>query len=426
MRQLTGPQLAAIKSELLTLCKIVTITQTNGVVVKLTDHDIDVSGYKSQFGLELSAILAQLGAGGQTGTVTCLPDRNIPGQGGITYQDIEAGYFDNASIQIAITDYTNFDLMLLCTGTIVDAKLGNASTIELTVNTPLNTERPICGDTISTTCRADFGDSKCKMDLTQMVDGPHVFAALDAQSFLMTRDEHTPPGYYNNGTCYFTSGTNKGTGYEILSTSLQTNDNPNETITLKVPMANQPAKGDAIVLYPGCDKVFSSGCSYWRNTQNFQGEPFALDPSDVLPTSINGDGTVSGINTGLPASVNWWLAQYMSVGFGKTVTLASGSRILSEVSAADSDFYDTVVTHDVYQAIYNACGGAAAVSAMDGTLTPVDATAKAALANANWLVPLNLAVGPVSIQGDGNVANTNQLIQNALAPVFFANPPPPG
>ena len=414
MRNLSASQQASFSNDVLTICSLAEIIVNDGTLVYLTDHDVDLGDYKSSFGLDLSAILMQLGGTGQTATVTMLPDNGRGG--GITFGMVEQGLLDSALVKIYWTDYTKspLDPILVTQGYISECTYGSASLFTFTINTKLSIPVNLCADVLQATCRVDFGSPQCGIDLTNMVDGPHVWAPIDAQSFIMTRDEATPAGYYNNGTLYFQTGANKGSGYEILTVS-DPDANNRETVFLKVPIAFDVEQGDYFFLYPGCDKVISSGCTYWNNTVNFQGEPFTADFTAILPPAPGTVVPTSGINTGLPAICNWWLTQYIQTGFGQTITFESGTVMSDNMASGTHTYTGTIIPPDAYAAIYNGLGGSAAVAAFDGTLTPTDQTSVAALVAAGYTVPINLTLYPVTV----NEAELELQIETTLLPFFF-------
>jgi uncharacterized phage protein (TIGR02218 family) len=283
MRQLTDDQSASFKSELLTLAMLLELTLNDGTSVKLTNHDADVGDYKSTFGLDIDNITLQLGGAGQTTTASVLPDLDNIG-GGITVSQIESNALDGCYARVSLIDWSKPGAtpFIMLTGYVDEAKYGNAGKLNMSLLTPLNKSRPICKDIVSQMCRADFGDERCGIKVDDgMIDGPHVEAPINDQCFLLSSDEQTPRNYYNNGTCYFTSGANKGLGYEILATTADPSTTDNETLFLKVPLVFPVQAGDTMELYPGCDKVLTSGCTFWNNQHNFQGEPYTVDPSKV-------------------------------------------------------------------------------------------------------------------------------------------------
>lgn len=411
MRNLSQQQRASFTSDLLTIATLLDLTLNDGRVVKLTNHDVDIGQYKSGYGLDTSNVTLQLGGAGQTCSASMLP---VIGSAtdGIDYFDLESGALDGAFAQLSFIDWSlpTAQALLIFTGSCSEAKYGTAGAIELTLNTPLSQDRPICGDLMSKTCRADFGDSRCTVDIASMVDGVHVFAPIDAQSFKVTRDEVTPAGYYNNGTVFFNTGDNKGLGYEIQTVS-KADSNGRETLTTKVPLAFDVAAGDYILLYPGCDKRIDGGCTYWNNTDNFQGEPFIADQSNILPppTERTGDTSDQGqINTGLTVAMNWALTQYIKLAFNLDITFYPGF-LYNYVN--DGALPGPFVNFDVYTAIFNAVGGLNTVVAFDGTLQPKDTGRQALLTAAGFVSKLDLALSQ-DILADYYTPSAQQSLQD--------------
>jgi uncharacterized phage protein (TIGR02218 family) len=283
---------------------------TDGTVIKLTSHDVDVGDYLSDFGLDIAVIAMQLGGGGNSTTATVLPD--FDGKGGVTIPIIEGGLLDGCWAQVSLIDWAKPGAtpFILSTCYVNEAKYANAGKLELTLMTPLNKARPLCGDIVSQMCRADFGDALCGINIDDgMIDKPHVEAPINEQAFVLSNDEQTPKGFYNNGTVQFETGANAGLGYEILTITNDPSQNDNETLFTKVPMTFPVAAGDQLTLIPGCDKVLTSGCRYWHNEHNFQGEPYTYDRSntladgcDIFLTGATGNDGI-GIPIGFPVNV---------------------------------------------------------------------------------------------------------------------------
>ncbi len=442
MRGLSDDQKTSYDSDLLTIAELIDLVLNDGTIVKLTSHDVDVGPYLAGFGLDVSNVVLQLGGAGQTTTVNVLPNREDGSiTGGVTYTAIEAGLLDSCLATLSLIDWNNPGAipLVIFTGYCSEAKYGTAGTLELTLNTPMSVDRPICGDVLSQTCRADFGDARCGVDINPFVDGPHVYSPGDSQNLVLSRDEVTPPGFYNNGTVYFREGPNKGLGYEILTIGAA-DVNGREVLTTKVPLAFDPLPGDLLFLYPGCDKIITSGCTYWNNVQNFQGEPFVADQSNILPLASTKS---SGINTGMSAAENWILTQYIKVAFGFTVLFTAGTRLqtatgsysisgtnvggnnpnggsggTSHVVAAGKTFTGTLIPADAYTGIFNIVGGLSKVVAYDGTLKPIDPNAQAALVAAGFLLDVNLAASQVLFLIDGD----NDLTK--VKYTFYANGSP--
>lgn len=312
MRTLTSTQINALRQSSLTICFACVITEVDGTVLQFCDHDQDVDNYRANFGFDASSVATVLGGSPQAVSLSFLLSKQA--LKGITRNKLDRGQLDNAKLVVGLLDYEHveFGLFKMFTGYVTSASYADAGTVTLSASTNLGKVRTLCADKFSQTCRADFGDSLCKVDLSDKVDGPRVYDQVDIQSFTCTADERSPDGYYNNGTVYFTTGDARDTGYEILTN--QFGEDGHMLITLKVPLLADIKRFDHMLLYPGCDKVITSGCKYWKNTANFQGENFIADqqvsapPPNVTPdppvepdTSVDSTAVPPTADPGLPA-----------------------------------------------------------------------------------------------------------------------------
>lgn len=112
---------------------------------------------------------------------------------------------------------------------------------------------------ISRKCRAILGDSKCKIDISSFLEQTKILS-IDKNKIIIYKCSR-PDGYYNGGRLKDLSGNYS----EIVSYSR------NEIIIRA--KANLEI-GMKVILYPSCDKTFSSCLSKFDNAINFRGEPF--------------------------------------------------------------------------------------------------------------------------------------------------------
>ena len=123
-------------------------------------------------------------------------------------------------------------------------------------------------------CRADLGDSRCKINLTALTVTGTVTAATDCYGFTdSSRAEAS--GYWNGGLVLWTSGANAGRKMEIGSFAAG-------VFTLFLPMPGIIAVGDTYSLQPGCDKSFTTCKTRYGNGNNFRGEPYVPGTDQTL------------------------------------------------------------------------------------------------------------------------------------------------
>ena len=128
------------------------------------------------------------------------------------------------------------------------------------------------GELYSPTCRATFGDRRCKVDLAAYTMSGTVENVISRQVFVGSIDK--PSGYFSYGEIKWTSGKNKDLRMEIKEYS-----NRQFVLTLSMPHPIEP--GDTFSAIAGCDKAFSTCCKKFNNAINFRGEP-TVPGSDVL------------------------------------------------------------------------------------------------------------------------------------------------
>lgn len=211
----------------------------------------------------------------------------------ITDEDIRAGKYDNARIKswMAVPTDANFGFY----GTI---PLPGAFLGEITIRDGVYTAE-IRGlsyalqqsfvETYTPTCQADFGDSRCKLNLEPFRDGGRITSVASPNKVIaVALDSTNAAGRYTFGLITFTSGRNKGSSVEIRAWTGGTGTSGN--LTLYLPSGMPLEIGDTFTVLPGCDKSFNpttgQGCYQWNNTDNFRGFPFIPGVNFLLDYGI--------------------------------------------------------------------------------------------------------------------------------------------
>ena len=144
------------------------------------------------------------------------------------------------------------------------------------------------GDILTPTCRADFGDTKCRAvvpyewtTITAVGDDFHItvdLAAAHANDF------------YNYGQIEFQSGVLLG----IRPIEIFDYVGATGALTLLVPLPELPTIGDQVVIKRGCSKLLKSDdtakptCYGYGNVINFQGEPRMPTSDQYLKVPVPG------------------------------------------------------------------------------------------------------------------------------------------
>lgn len=268
--------LAHLAGEVTTIAYCWTITRTDGEVFRFTDHDetITIGGYD---------YLASAGMGGtdlqqdrslsvdNMEAVAFLDDDTI------TDADLRAGLFDGSGIDLFLVNWADTsmgNLKILSGWRFGQVEIRDAiCTVEMRgLGSKLGTN--IC-DLYSETCRADFGDAQCGVDLadsgnTQSGSVDSVPEAAPKQRFLVDSSIDMSDDQLVGGVLTWESGAaNDGLSMEIRAT-----DEPTGEITLFLPMPATIVVGDAFSIVRGCDKTFATCSGVFGNGVNFRGEPW--------------------------------------------------------------------------------------------------------------------------------------------------------
>lgn len=113
----------------------------------------------------------------------------------------------------------------------------------------------------SKTCRANFGDTKCKLDI-ELYSGEYTVGDVYGREVLINNIDKEN-GYFDTGSAF--SLTNSFCS-KIISQI-------NGKIELYKMPQNALKAGDKIKLSKGCDKSFTTCCIKFNNAVNFRGEP---------------------------------------------------------------------------------------------------------------------------------------------------------
>ncbi len=134
------------------------------------------------------------------------------------------------------------------------------------------------GELYSPTCRADFGDARCKIDLAAWTVTGSVTATPDesgARRFIdAVRTE--ADGHFDGGKLSWLSGDNAGLMMEVQSFA-------GGQFTLQLAMPYAIAPGDGYTATAGCRKRFTEDCqTRFDNALNFRGEPHVPGTDQML------------------------------------------------------------------------------------------------------------------------------------------------
>ncbi len=275
MKTAGSPLATHIAGETTTLATCWKVTRRDGAIFGFTDFDKDLTVdsllYQARSGYTRSAIHTIANLAVDNLDIESAIDSEI-----LSAADLRAGVWDGATVEIFLVNWGN-----LANGKII-LKRGTIGEVELK-DTVFRAELRGLSQALSQQivelytpdCRADLGDTRCKVNLAALTVTGAVTAVTDRRSFAdSARGESV--NHWNGGLLTWTSGANVGRKMEVKAFS------GGGAFTLFLPMPSIVAIGDNYSLRPGCDKKFSTCKDRYSNVKNFRGEPNVPGNDQVL------------------------------------------------------------------------------------------------------------------------------------------------
>lgn len=307
MKTVTPATAAHLALPVTSLCTCFLITRKDGQVLRFTDLDRDLvfggATYLSAVGYDRTAVANTAG-----GSVDNVEVQFVTlTSGAISRTDIEAGLYDYASVRMFAVNWAAPDdgAVAIREGflgelTLTDTGIGRG---ELRGLTQVFQRRFI--ELYSPTCRADFGDTRCKFALETVTVLGTVTAVTDRRNFTATLAPYgspastvgsgSPPavhdGDYDGGVLRFSTGANTAKPIEVRNfhdgSGSPSTGNPVFVLFLPTPFDIQV--GDQFLVYPGCDKELATCRDRWNNVKNFRGEPYVPGTDVLLNVNLPND-----------------------------------------------------------------------------------------------------------------------------------------
>ena len=277
---------AKLDSGLTTLCRCWIITRGDGVVQGFTDHDEDVTigsvTCAAGTGLTGSEATQKLGLAVDTSEISGALSADT-----LNEDDLAAGRYDAAAVEVWLTDWSEPDLrVLIAKGSLGEVKReGTAFSAELRGLSDRLSQQT--GRLFTTTCSADLGDARCKIDLTAPAyRGSGIVASVTAtSSFTASGLDAFDVGWFSAGKLTFTGGANTGSSVEVKT---HRNDGV-VLLDLWQAMPEPVTAGDAFVVTAGCDKTFATCHGRFANVVNFRGFPHIPGNDFVMTYPVQGE-----------------------------------------------------------------------------------------------------------------------------------------
>jgi uncharacterized phage protein (TIGR02218 family) len=286
MRTIPSALQAKLETGCTSLCRCFIVTRGDGVVQGFTDHDEDVVvgavTCAAGTGLSASEATQKLGLAADATEFSGALAADT-----LNEDDLAAGRYDAATVELWLVDWSEPELrVLVAKGAIGEVKReGNAFTAEVRGLSERLAQQT--GRLYATTCSADLGDARCKIDLTAPAfRGDGTVAAVTAtSSFTASGLAAFADGWFTGGKVTFTSGANAGASVEVKTHR----NGAAVTFDLWQAMAEPIAAGDTFTVTAGCDKAFATCHDRFDNVVNFRGFPHIPGNDFVIGYPVQGE-----------------------------------------------------------------------------------------------------------------------------------------
>ncbi len=170
MRKLTAQQDAEFRSTVSTLCWAWRLIRKDGVRLGFTDHDEDIAfgglRYEAKSGFDAGSLEQDIGF-----SVNSARADGLFSSEAITPQDLRAGLYDGASVDLFRVNWQNPSSALhIANWTLGDVSFGEVGFEAELIGRTAKLDRST-GRVFSRRCDAEFGDSRCGVNLAAFPNG---------------------------------------------------------------------------------------------------------------------------------------------------------------------------------------------------------------------------------------------------------------
>jgi len=273
-RALNGTIANDFASNVMTFCRCWEITKTDSSVIRLTDHDKDVTfqgnTHSSTSGFSISTLEATENVVPANADLSVLLTTNV-----IEEPDIVRGVLDGATVKIWLVNYlTPANYMSLPGGILSKVESDNSSHAVfelLSLESMLNQN---VGRVCTPICDADVGDARCGVNLTShTVTG--TITSVTSNSIFTDSSRAESDDHFNRGKLTWTFGNNAGLEYEVK-------DFGSGRFEIIGVCPEDVQVGDTYSVYRGCDGLKSTCRDVFNNLVNHRGFPFNLDQLSLM------------------------------------------------------------------------------------------------------------------------------------------------
>ena len=269
-----------------TLCWCWRLTRSDGLVLGFSDHDkalmFDGTYFEASCGFNASEIKDSVGL-----NVDNLDVSGALKSNSLNDDDLVAGYFDDASVEIFRVNWADVSQrVLMRTGNLGEIKRDEFGFTAEIRGLSHYLQQPM-GRVVQFSCDADLGDSRCGVDLigAAFTGTAVVSEVIDDRTVKVTGLGVYSTDWFTRGLVRWTIGENLGQRREVKRHALS---GAGVVIELWQALALPIAIGDQFDVTAGCDKQFSTCREKYSNAVNFRGFP-NIPGNDFLSSYPNRD-----------------------------------------------------------------------------------------------------------------------------------------
>lgn len=250
-----------------TMCRLWKCTRRDAQIFGFTDHDVGLTyggvAYQPRSGFTTSALKT---AGDFS--VDNLELQGLLESDAITPEDIEAGLWDGATIELLEVNWADLTMgdNVLRIGTLGQIQhVGTTYTAEL--RGLMHKLQNNVGRIVTPSCDTELGGPLCKIDLEALRGTSTVTAVADLRNFTASVLAGAA-GYFGFGEVTWTSGANAGMRMEVSTHAA------GGVLKLALEMPHPILPGDTFTIVPGCDRSKAMCKAKFDNVINFRGFSF--------------------------------------------------------------------------------------------------------------------------------------------------------
>lgn len=292
MRQLDPNFQAHLNTGVTTLAWCWRVTRNDGVRLGFTDHDRDIvfdsTHFEASSGLTTTEMHSEIGL-----TVANLEVSGALRSDRLSGEDLAAGLYDNAAIEVFRVNWASPDQRLLMRlGTIGEVKRG-VTAFAAEVRGLADALQQEQGRVYQYSCDADLGDKRCGVVLStpQFTASGTVATLIDPRSFSAAGLDALATGWFGRGLLTWTGGANRGRAIEVKRHWQSPAGN---SLEIWLDMVGAITAGDTFTVGAGCDKQFRTCRTKFGNGNNFRGCPYIPGNDFITSYPNSGDGNNNG------------------------------------------------------------------------------------------------------------------------------------